>query len=188
MLHFHFFCDTQLCPPSLKFVKTFICFLRGLPLSSSLFCSLTNETLLLFSRVRFYPYGAKHGTVSLSASVLKGMAADTLAMCAICSCLCGDRMAPKYASFPAPSGQGRCQSPWQSPNYRRGKRRCQTAPQAQPSFACPTSVSMQKTEFHCCLAGGASVCGPRSPSEMRDRQFFGPAPRHQGTISFRCYF
>lgn len=40
---------------------------------------------------------------------------------------------------------------------------------AQPLSPC------KKTEFHCCLAGGASVCGPRSPSEMRYRQFFGPA-------------
>lgn len=87
----------------------------------------------------------------LAASLLKGMDSDRLAMCAICSCLCGDRMAPNILFFLgfflfAPAGHGRCQSPWQSPNYRHGRRPCQTAPQAQPLFDCPTSVSMQDTQ------------------------------------------
>lgn len=48
--------------------------------------------------------------------VLKGVNCDTLAMCAVCSCLGGDRMPPP-TPHPPTWGHGRCQSPWQSPNY-----------------------------------------------------------------------
>lgn len=47
--------------------------------------------------------------------------------------------------FPCSMGQGQCQSHWQSPPCRHGQRLCQTAPQAQPLFDCPTSVSIHST-------------------------------------------
>ena len=81
--------------------------------------------------------------------LLEGTDFDTLAMCVICSCLCGDRMAPEHLFFffsVAPLGHGRCQLPWHgppTPPHRHGQRLCQTAPPAQPLFDCPTSVSMQ---------------------------------------------
>lgn len=130
----------------------------------------------------------------LAASLLKGMDSDRLAMCAICSCLCGDRMAPNILFFFgfflfAPAGHGRCQSPWQSPNYRHGRRPCQTAPQAQPPFDCPTSVSMQDTQKKkqnytvAKLEAQVCVC----PAEMRGLAFFWRArQRGQHIISFRC--
>lgn len=49
--------------------------------------------------------------------VLKGVNCDTLAMCAVCSCLGGDRMPPPAPPPPPTWGHGRCQSPWQGPNY-----------------------------------------------------------------------
>lgn len=152
-------------------------------LSSPFFSSLSGKVF----QGSFLALPAKHGIVSLSASVLKGIDSDTLAMCAICSCLCGDRMAPNMLPFLVPSGHGRCQSPWQRPNYSHGKRLCQTAPRAQPLFDCPTSVSMQKSSFILPLSLRCKCVW--SPSEVREWYFFGRADKEANTIiSFRCYF
>lgn len=123
----------------LKYFSLFFCFDTYL---HAVFQSNWSVLLLIFvvlSSVHsagksffFFALPAKHGIVSLPLC----LKART-----ICSCLCGDRMAP--------SGHGRCQSPWQRPNYRHGKRLCQTAPQAQPLHDCPTSGSMQKAELYC---------------------------------------
>lgn len=56
-------------------------------------CSLSRKAFLYF-QVSYFKLAGSLGIVSLSASVLKGIDFVTLAMCAICSCLCGDRMAP----------------------------------------------------------------------------------------------
>lgn len=66
--------------------------------------SLGRKVFHSFSRV-FLGLLPKHGIVSPSASVLKGIDSDTLAMCAICSCLCGDRMAPNILFSLAPWGK-----------------------------------------------------------------------------------
>jgi len=83
---------------------------------------------------------------------LKARTLTHSAMCAICSCLRGDRMAPNVPFALVPLGHTMRQSPWQSPLRRHGPGLRQTAPPAQPLFDCPTSVSMQNPELHCSSA------------------------------------
>lgn len=94
----HFFWHASLpCISSpCKIKKTFKCLLlkEKVHLSSALLPFTRQEKSFTLFKALFLGLLAKHGIVSFSASVLKGMDSDTLAMCDICSCLCGDRMAP----------------------------------------------------------------------------------------------
>lgn len=130
---------------------------------------------------------AKHGIVSLSASVLKGMDSDTLAMCAIWSCLCGDRMAPNilfvllHRGTASASRFGTVRTTDMGRGYARRHLRHNLYLTAQPLSPCKTqNYTVAKLEAQVCVR--VCVCGSWRPSEMGDWHFFGTADKEANTL------
>lgn len=84
----------------------------------------------MYFQVSYFKLAGSLGIVSLSASVLKGIDFVTLAMCAICSCLYGDRMAPNNL-FPLSIGGLASASRFGRVCLADMQGQCQTAPPAQ---------------------------------------------------------
>ncbi len=108
---------------------------------------------------------AKPGTVSLSASVLKGMDSDTLAMCAIWICLCGDRMAPNilfvllHRGTASASRLGRVRTTDMGRGYARRHLRHNLCLTAQPLSPCKTqNYTVAKLEACVCVCVCVCVC------------------------------